>query len=78
LREGIVDVTIDPFAGEIHSQERPVQGSFAPKMSNKDIIRMDWLNDNIVGEMPKIGLFEDEAQAVVKVSGIKKVTEESE
>ncbi|MBQ1505198.1 MAG: BMP family ABC transporter substrate-binding protein [Erysipelotrichales bacterium] len=78
LREGLVNGTIDPFAGEIHSQEKTVQGSFAPRMSNKDIIRMDWLNDNIVGEMPKIGLFEDEAQAVVKVSGIKKVTEESE
>jgi hypothetical protein len=33
---------------------------------------MDWLNENIIGEIPKIDALDDEARATVKYSGVEK------
>ena len=78
LREGIINGTLDPFAGEIHSQTGKIQGMDSAKLPVKDIIRMDWLNDNVVGSLPGILSFVEEAQPVVKVSGVGKVIEDAE
>jgi len=33
---------------------------------------MDWLNENIIGEIPKIDTLTDEAKSTVKFSGVEK------
>ena len=37
-----------------------------------DVITMDWLNENVEGEIPKIDALIDEARAAVKFSGVEK------
>ena len=37
-----------------------------------DVITMDWLNENVIGEIPKIDALDDEAKASVKLSGVGK------
>ena len=56
LRQDIIDGRFDPF-GELES---------------KDIIMMDQLNENIIGEIPKIDMLNDSAQTTVKYGGVEK------
>jgi hypothetical protein len=37
-----------------------------------EVIKMDWLNENIIGEIPKIDVLVDEAKTAVKFSGVEK------
>ena len=57
LRQDIIDGRLDLFDSELDS---------------KDIITMDQLNENIIGEIPKIDVLKDEAQTTVKYSGVEK------
>ena len=56
LRRDIIDGRFDPFEG----------------LSSKDIIMMDKLDDNIIGEIPKMDTLTDEAMTTVKYSGVEK------
>jgi hypothetical protein len=37
-----------------------------------EVITMDWLNENVIGEIPKMDTLVDEAKATVKYSGVEK------
>ncbi len=62
LRNGIIDGAINPFAGELHSKDRLILGDPRGKLSDfsedtkrlklRNIINMDWLNDNVDGIIP--------------------------
>lgn len=71
LREGIVKDVFGPFDGELKSQDGYVKRRDEPPLSSMDIINMDWLNENIVGEIPETAALNDEAKATVSVSGVK-------
>ncbi|MBQ3281868.1 MAG: BMP family ABC transporter substrate-binding protein [Eubacterium sp.] len=72
LREGIVNDVFGPFDGELRSQSGCVRKREDPPLTSMDIINMDWLNENIVGEIPDKEKLNDEAKATVSVSGVKK------
>ena len=36
-----------------------------------DIIEMNWLANNIIGEIPPIEAFKEEAQALIRLQGVK-------
>ena len=76
LKEAIVSGDLDPFSSEIHSQAGAVQERNAPKLSNREIIHMNWLNDNIVGSLPKERDLQESARSIVRVSGVETVREE--
>ena len=69
---------INPFDGEIHSQEGMIKGPKAPRFSSREIISMDWLNDNVIGSIPSLEELTDEARELVAVSGIDTVTEKED
>lgn len=71
LREGIVNAAISPFDGDLASQDGIVRKASDPPLSSMDIIKMDWLNENIIGEIPEANVLNDEAKATVSVSGVK-------
>lgn len=76
LKKAIVSGDIDPFSSEIRSQEGTVQERYAPRLSHHEIIHMNWLNDNIVGSLPKETDLLESARKIVRVSGVEKVREE--
>ena len=39
-----------------------------------DIIQMNWLANNIIGEIPPIEAFKPEAQALIRLQGVKSET----
>jgi hypothetical protein len=57
LRRDIIDGRFNPFDGEEH-------------LSSRDIIMMDRLCPNVIGEIPPIDALTDEAQSTVKYSGV--------
>ncbi len=65
MRNALIEGAVNPFSGEIHSKDKliledPESKMTDPKSSKKaievrDIINMDWLNDNVEGIIPKEG-----------------------
>ena len=78
LRRDIVDGRFNPFEGELRSQEGVVRAQGDPPLSSSDIIQMDWLNENIIGEIPAIDSLTDEARTTVKYSGVAKSKREAQ
>jgi len=63
MRNAIIEGAVNPFSGEIHSRDRLILGDHESKTADsgsgkrsievRDIINMDWLNDNVDGIIPK-------------------------
>ena len=72
LKNAVIDDTLSPFDGEVRSQEGVVKTAEEPRLSNRHIISMDYLNDNVIGSIPEIGEISDEkTKRTVEVSGVK-------
>ena len=71
FRSDLVDGSASPFDGQLKSQNGFVRKKKDPPLTSMDIIKMDWLNDNIVGEIPDKETLTDEAKSTVSVSGVK-------
>lgn len=72
LRRDIISADINPFDGELRSQEGIIRRTDDAPLTSMDVITMDWLNENIKGEIPKIDTLVEEAKATVKYSGVGK------
>ena len=72
LRRDIIDGRFNPFDGELRSQDGLVRKAGDAPLSSRDIIMMDWLNENIIGEIPVIDALVDDAKSTVKLSGVEK------
>lgn len=72
LRRDIIDGNLNPFDGELRSQEGLVRRADDAPLTSMQVITMDWLCENIEGEIPKVDSLIDEAKAAVKYSGVGK------
>lgn len=63
----------EPFSDELYDQNRRLRNKKGSRLSPEDIITMDWLLDNVVGEIPKASQLEDSARAIVMNQGIKNI-----
>ena len=72
LKRDIIGADINPFDGELRSQEGIIRRADEAPLTSMDVITMDWLNENVRGEIPKIDTLVDEARATVKYSGVGK------
>ena len=70
LRQSVLTRRIDPFAGELASQEGPVKAAEAGRLSSEEIVRMSWLNANVVGRLPEQRELSEEGLEKVEVSGL--------
>lgn len=65
LREG----HMSPFEGEIHTRDGIFQSEDGAALSPEEIVDMRWLNDNILGEIPPLSDFTEDAQELIRVGG---------
>jgi basic membrane lipoprotein Med (substrate-binding protein (PBP1-ABC) superfamily) len=72
LHRDIISANFNPFDGELRSQEGIIRREGDAPLTSMEVITMDWLNENIIGEIPKIDALDDEARATVKYSGVEK------
>jgi len=73
MRNSLVAGTLNPFAGELHSQKGIVQeADAAVRLTNEQIVSMDWLNDNVVGSLPVKAALSESGKKAIKTSGVLK------
>ena len=72
MRSAIVNGEFNPFDGELWSQDGLIRHANDKKLSSLDIIKMDWLCENIIGEIPAIDALTEDAKTTVRVSGVEK------
>ena len=53
IKNGIKNRSIDPFARKILSQNGQIRNDGTKKLSPEEILRMDWLSENIIGCIPE-------------------------
>lgn len=71
LRRSLITGTFRPFAGKLYATGRRVvqeEGELTPEQ----IVRMDWLAENVVGEIPPASQLTADAQALVALLGIRR------
>ena len=71
LKRIITQEAASPFEGEIRTQTGILKGPGTPALTDKEIITMDWLCDNVIGEIPETRELDDKVKKTVKVSGVK-------
>ncbi len=60
----------NPFDGELWSQDGIIKEAGTPRLSNEEIINMNWLADNVIGTIPAFDELTESAQMTVKANGI--------
>ena len=64
-----------PFAGRIYAQKRRIICEHNEELNLMDIVEMNWLANNIIGEIPPAEAFKEEAQPLIRLQGVKATTE---
>lgn len=67
------DISVDdvvPFFGEIYAQDGTLRNAAEQQMSAEDIMKMDWLVENVIGEIPTIDLLQEQAKQMVELKGV--------
>lgn len=73
-KQNISSGLLHPFAGPLIQQGGKVHYHPSEAMKPEDIMRMDWLVDNVVGHIPTVDELRDEIQPVVMLKGLYAVT----
>ena len=59
-----------PFVGEIYCQEGILRNPAGERMRPEEIMKMDWLVENVIGDIPSIDLLTESAKPVVELKGV--------
>ena len=71
VRNALIAGTLNPFAGELHSQKGIVrEADSLDRLTNEEIVSMDWLNDNVVGSLPVKAALSEVGKKTVETSGV--------
>ena len=70
LRQSLLSGGMHPFAGRLVSQDGVVQPEGSPRLSGEKIVRMSWLNHNVVGRLPEPREIAQDRVGEVAVSGL--------
>ena len=72
LKNSICNGNFTVFEGELHSQEGIVQADPNLRLKPEEVASIDWLAENIVGEIPNVEGLTESAIPVVSQQGLKK------
>lgn len=70
VRKQIVNGEFQIFSGEILDQDHNLKTAGNEPLTPEQIVRMDWLTDNITGHIPHVEELCDEAVPMVQIQGI--------
>jgi len=72
LRESVISGAFQPFDGPVYDQNGEMRIAEGEKLTPHQILMMDWLVENVDGEIPKIEQLVPKAQELVKIQGVLK------
>ncbi len=78
LRGAIQSGNFRPFDGVLKAQDGMIHGSEEDVATPEEITTMDWLAENVVGELPAYRQLSQEGKATVDVVGVEKVAKQSQ
>lgn len=78
LKYDISSGEVVPFYGEITDQDGNVHNKPETEMRPEDIMKMDYLLENVIGTIPSLDEVIDDAKSVIKVKGIEESKEVKE
>lgn len=67
LKSSIRSGSFQPFEGKIVAQNGIIVGEEGRSLTPEEIVRMDWLAENIVGEIPPVEHFRDDIQPQIRL-----------
>ena len=70
LKDGIVSGTLDPFKRKILDQQGNVRNDGTKIFTPTELMHIDWLCENVVGEFPKYQQIQPIARPMVDILGI--------
>lgn len=70
LKKTICTGEFNPFSGILYSQNGIIQEDEETSLTPEKIITMDWLAENVVGEIPKMDELKEKAKPVVLQQGV--------
>ncbi len=70
LKKAISSGQFNPFAGVIYSQEGVIQGDPNGILSPEEIITMDWLAENVIGQIPKQEELQEGSKPTITQQGV--------
>jgi basic membrane lipoprotein Med (substrate-binding protein (PBP1-ABC) superfamily) len=70
MKYDVVGGFMVPFFGEIYSQDKTLRNKAETEMKPEDIMRMDYLVENVIGEIPALDDFIDIAKPVVELKDV--------
>ena len=59
-----------PFYGKIYAQDGTLKNKEHEQMAPEDIMKMDWLVENVIGVIPQKEEFVEDAKPVVELQGV--------
>ncbi|MBR3972738.1 MAG: BMP family ABC transporter substrate-binding protein [Oscillospiraceae bacterium] len=70
LRQGLADGTLDPFARKIIAQDGAVKNDGTKTFTPDELLKMDWLCENVVGSIPAFEEILPMSQTMVRELGL--------
>ena len=70
LEKGLRESTLDPFMRKIIAQDGTVKNDGTRRLTPEEILRMDWLCENVIGQIPSFEEILPYSQAMVRELGI--------
>ena len=78
FEEEIIQGRFSPFDGEIRKKRGRLKGDDSGSLDMFQIVKMDWLNDNVIGKIPGIGAFKEDARELLSALGVEAARTEGE
>lgn len=75
IKQQIINNEFSPFQDEIRVQGGTVKNENGHKMSPEEIMRMNWLVENVEGEIPEFDDLREEAKSIVSLKGVSETEE---
>lgn len=72
LKYTITSGQFSPFSGQLYSQNGVIQKDQNRQLTPDEIVKMDWLAENVIGTIPSTSQLQEQAQAVTLQQGVKK------
>ena len=69
-RKALINGTFRPFDGTLKDNQGNVRGQRDSVLSNEEIVAMNWLNDNVIGEIPEPERLNEAGKKAWRVSGL--------
>lgn len=70
LKQTICTGDFNPFSGALYAQEGIIQTGAKDVLTPEEIIKMDWLAENVIGSIPSIDELKEEARPIVLLQGV--------